>query len=164
VIVGACRLVSRSRRASIPNVRPKDAGPDTPDVMRPHLCSEGVPGVDLAVAIRTAVRPQVFPRGPGPHGTHTTGEREVFLNHIVWTALLLIYGVLCGCTGAAVVAARTRRPPDAGLLDPVDLIAMNALRANHRDEFLRLRNVETAQMMGRRPAPEHPGQDGDDHA
>jgi hypothetical protein len=82
---------------------------------------------------------------------------------IVWTAVMLICGVLCALAGAAVVS-RTGRPPNAGLLDPVDLIAMNALRANHPDEFLRLRGIETAQRTGRRLAPEHPGQNGDDHA
>jgi hypothetical protein len=86
------------------------------------------------------------------------------LNHLVWTATMLVYGVLCAVAGAAVARARTRRPPNAGLLDPVDLIAMNALKAGHPDEFARLRTVETARMAGRRLASGYRGQNGDDHA
>ena len=87
------------------------------------------------------------------------------MNHLIWTVLLLAYGGLCGCTGAA-ISTWTRRHPDApapgaGLLpDPATMAAMNALRANHHPEFIRLLNAEAARLAGR-PASERPGQDGD---
>jgi hypothetical protein len=90
------------------------------------------------------------------------------VNHLIWTALLLGYGVLCGCTGATIRAWWTRRPdtrtPGAGFLDPAVVVAMSALRAHHPEEFARLHTAEITRIADRRPASEHPGQDGGDHA
>jgi hypothetical protein len=70
------------------------------------------------------------------------------VNAIIWAVLLLVYGMLCGCLGA-VVCAWARRRPDAGFLDPAMVAAMNALRAGHSAEFIRLLNAETARLAGR---------------